>query len=78
MSKTFEDIVKDAARPARLVDANKLLEELFEAECRPTLRWLREQTARRAIPFVKLGRLVFFDVAKVREALDNQTTGRTA
>jgi hypothetical protein len=54
---------------SQLVDAERLLELLFEEQSRPSLRWLREQQARRAIPFVRLGRLVFFDLAQVRAAL---------
>ncbi len=58
----------------KLVDAKRLLEELFEEQSRPSLRWLREQQARRAIPFVKLGRLVFFNPDQVREALNSRST----
>lgn len=58
----------------QLVDAEKLLELLFPADCRPTMRWLRERTRKREIPFVKLGRLVFFNPALVREALAKQPT----
>jgi hypothetical protein len=53
----------------QLVDAEKLLEILFPADCRPTLRWLRERQKKQEIPFIKLGRLVFFNPAKVQEAL---------
>ena len=58
----------------KLVDAKGLLEEIFEEKSRPSLRWLREQQARRAIPFVKRGRLVFFDPAQVREFLNSHAT----
>jgi hypothetical protein len=36
---------------------------------RPSLRWLRTQTKARAIPFVRIGHLVFFDVEMVRRWL---------
>src|SRR5438093_6846364 len=50
----------------KLVDARELLNELFSDECRPSLRWLRTQTKARAIPHVRIGHLVFFDVEMVR------------
>ena len=45
----------------KLVDAVGL----FSDDCRPSLRWLRTQTKARAIPHVRIGHLVFFDVAMV-------------
>ena len=53
----------------KLVDAERLLEQLFEPECKPSLRWLRTQTKARTIPFIRIGHLVFFDVEMVRAAL---------
>jgi hypothetical protein len=53
----------------KLVAAQELLTELFSDGCRPSLRWLRTQTASRAIPHVRIGHLVFFDVEMVRSAL---------
>jgi hypothetical protein len=53
----------------QLVSGAELLEILFSEECRPTLRWLRDQQATHRIPFIKIGRLVFFSPSKVREAL---------
>jgi len=58
----------------KLLDGPKLLEELFEPSCRPSLRWLREQQKRRTIPFVKLGHLVFFDLDQVRSSLEKRLT----
>jgi hypothetical protein len=58
--------------PVQLVDAEKLLERLFSADCRPTLRWLRERQKKKEIPYVKLGRLVFFNPSQVQEALAKQ------
>jgi hypothetical protein len=56
----------------QLMSGQKLLETLFQAECRPTLRWLRDQQKARRIPFVKIGRLVFFCPAQVRQALQGK------
>jgi hypothetical protein len=60
----------------QFVDARRLLEIVFEEGSRPSLRWLRDQQVRRAIPFVKLGRLVFFDPVQVRAALNRQSSAR--
>lgn len=53
----------------KLVDAEKLLELVWEQDCRPSLRWLRAQTYRRMIPSHPVGRLVFYDPDEVRRAL---------
>ncbi len=53
----------------KLVNAQQLLEELFDPECRPSMRWLRSMTKAKAIPFIRIGHLIFFDVDMVRTAL---------
>jgi hypothetical protein len=53
----------------QLVPAQKLLELLWPPDCRPSLRWLRDQQKRRRIPSIKLGHLVFFIPDDVRNAL---------
>jgi hypothetical protein len=54
-----------------LVDAPRLLEILFpNKSCRPSLRWLRDQQKRRAVPYCKIGRLVFFIPERVRAAFE--------
>ena len=53
----------------KLVGAEELLNELFSDGCRPSLRWLRRQTAAKTIPHVRIGHLVFFDVEMVRAYL---------
>ena len=53
----------------KLVTAVQLLEQLFDPDARPSLRWLRTQTRAKAIPFIRIGHLVFFDVEMVRIAL---------
>lgn len=59
--------------PEGLLDGKELLKRIWpNAESRPSLRWLREQQSRRTIPYVKCGRLVFFDPEKVRKALDKR------
>ena len=62
--------------PIQLVDAEKLLEILFPADCRPTLRWLRERQKKKEIPYVKLGRLVYFNPVRVQESLAKQPTAQ--
>ncbi|MFA6545538.1 MAG: hypothetical protein WCS99_14060 [Limisphaerales bacterium] len=60
----------------RLVDAKGLLETLFADGCRPSLRWLRTQQKRKAIPSVRIGRLVFFDPDATRAALSKGRGGK--
>jgi len=62
----------DVASEQQYVNGEKLLEILFPPDCRPTVRWLQDQRAARRIPFVKIGRLVFFSPAQVRKALENR------
>jgi hypothetical protein len=52
----------------KLVDAKQLL-ALWDERSRPSLQWIRKHTADKAIPSVKIGRLYFYDPAKVRAAL---------
>lgn len=62
-------------KPSGLVTAPQLLVELWpNAESRPSLRWLREQQKRRTLPFVKIGKSVFFDPLKVRTTLERKYT----
>ena len=52
------------------LDAAQLLVELWpNPKARPSMRWLRGMTAKRALPFVKLNRLVFFEAERVKAAL---------
>ncbi|MDP0497955.1 MAG: hypothetical protein Q7Q73_17270 [Verrucomicrobiota bacterium JB024] len=53
----------------QLVDAKGLLNALFDENSRPSLRWLRQMTAQRKIPYYKVGHLVRFNVEDVREAI---------
>jgi hypothetical protein len=53
--------------PDKLVDAEGLRLALFDPA--PSKRWIEYQTARKTIPYIKIGRLVRFDVAAVRAAL---------
>ncbi|MFZ4594858.1 MAG: hypothetical protein ACOYOF_11410 [Verrucomicrobiaceae bacterium] len=46
----------------------------WHPDAAPSLRWLREQTAKRTIPFLKVGHKVFFDPAKVRQSLAKRFT----
>lgn len=59
---------------SKLVGAEGLLVALFDEGHRPSLRWLKMQVAARNIPAIKVGRLVFFDVGQVREALAKRNT----
>ena len=61
--------MKSTNEKTALVDGVGLLKTLFEERSRPSLRWLRTQQKRKALPYIKLGRLVYFDPSQVREAL---------
>ena len=74
LSQTQDE--KNTQQPGKLVNSQKLLETLFDDDCRPTTRWLRKQQQRKAIPFVKIGGLIFFNVEQVREALAKKNTVR--
>ena len=58
----------------KLVDAEGLLEALFDERSRPSVRWLRRMQDKRVIPFVRIGRLVRFDIGRVQQALDEKLT----
>jgi hypothetical protein len=60
----------------QLVDAVELLQIIFKPKCRPTVRWLRDQQKKRRVPFVKIGRLVFFQPSQVRAAMNGQRTAK--
>jgi hypothetical protein len=72
----MSDVAMSINSGVQLVDAERLLEMLFPADCRPTLRWLRERQKKREIPYVKLGRLVYFNPAQVHESLAKQPTAK--
>ena len=57
-----------------LVGKRALLKILFPNEAdRPSLRWLDTQCAKRAVPFMRFGRLIWFSVAEVRSAFSART-----
>jgi hypothetical protein len=62
----MEGAMNEIRLTGKLVAAQELLNELFSGGCRPSLRWLRTQTKARAIPHVKIGHWVFFNVEMVR------------
>lgn len=51
----------------QLVSAQRLLEIIWDAKSRPSLKWLRRQVKCRMIPYVKRGRLYFFRPKSVLE-----------
>lgn len=68
--------MKDLLLTGKLVNAEQLLDQLFDPNCKPSLRWLRSQTKAKTIPYVRLGRLIFFDLTLVRSALANKNLVR--
>jgi hypothetical protein len=60
-----------------LIGAKPCLEKVFpDAATRPCLRTFREWQKKRLIPYVALGRRIFFDPVEVRRALDRQFSVR--
>jgi hypothetical protein len=57
-----------------LLEAEELLKVIWpNPKCRPSLRWLRQLQKDRKVPYIKIGHLVFFNPAKVREAIEKCT-----
>ena len=76
MSELTSQTEKQSPMGARYVDAEKLLEILFDEASRPSLRWIRDQQKARRLPFAKIGRLVFFDPVACKAALDAKSAVR--
>lgn len=56
--------------PSGFQSAEELLQTLWPNEkSRPSLRWLRGLTAKKAVPFIKIGHKVWFEPARVAAAL---------
>lgn len=60
----------------KLVNGPQLLEQLFDPDAKPSLRWLRGLTKSKAIPYIRIGHLVFFDLEMVRSALASKNLVR--
>ena len=56
----------------QMVSAERLLELLWEESSRPALRWLRTQQKRRAVPFTRIGRRVWFTPSQVLANFQNR------
>lgn len=56
----------------RLVNTEQLRRELWEVDSAPSIRWIRYQQAKRAIPFVKIGQQVWFNPDAVRRTLEER------
>jgi hypothetical protein len=60
----------------KLVRSEQLLDQLFDPDAKPSIRWLRAQTRAKTIPYVRIGHLVFFDVDMVRAVLADKNLVR--
>lgn len=58
---------------SKLLDAKALLEKAWDSKSRPSLRWLREQQRNRTIPYIRVGRSIFFILEDVLSALSKLT-----
>ena len=75
--KMPENSEPEGVAKTKFVDAKQLLEILFDEACRPSIGWLRAMQNKRAIPFVRRGRLIFFDADLVRASLNSSATMKT-
>ena len=58
-----------------MVDGPELLRILWPDEkVRPSLGWLKYQEKRRTIPFIRIGRLIFYFPSQVRAAIAQRHT----
>ena len=74
LTKDKNSDCKNSVGPG-LLDAVDLLAEIWpRSNSRPSLRWLREQQRKRTVPYIKVGHKVFFNPAKVRQALEKNFT----
>jgi hypothetical protein len=62
----------------QLVDIDRLIDILFEPECRPSKRFLMSQKAAGNLPFIKIGRRVFYDPVEVKQHLYSSREGSAA
>ena len=44
----------------QLVSAERLREIVWDEASRPSLQWIRKETKRRMLPFIRRGRLIFY------------------
>ena len=54
----------------KLVDARSCIDAIFHQEARPGLRTWMDWKAKGIIPFVKVGRRVFYNVDECRQAIN--------
>ncbi len=62
----------------QLVDIDRLIDILFEPECRPSKRFLMTQKAEGNLPFIKIGRRVFYNPDEVLKHLYSSRKGGAA
>ena len=62
----------------QLVDIDRLIDILFEPECRPSKRFLMTQKAEGNLPFIKIGRRVFYNPDEVLKHLYSSREGGAA
>jgi hypothetical protein len=60
----------------QLLDGEELLSQLFKPQ--PSKSWLRDQRRAKKIPFIRLGRKIFYDPDEVRKALAERYTIHTS
>jgi hypothetical protein len=76
VKRDVEESLQQTGLP-ELLDANGLLERLWpDPRSRPSLRWLREMQKRKTLPYVRIGRRIYFDPRQVAAAIAERLTVR--
>ena len=68
--------MSDSIDRNKLVDALRCIDAIFHKEARPGLRTWMDWKAKGYLPFVRVGRRVFYDPADCRTALEKRFTIR--
>lgn len=68
--KTDSQAETTIATIAGFVGHERLLELIWPDEkARPSVKWLHHQRANRQIPYIRVGRLIFYDPVRVKASL---------
>lgn len=72
----YDSEMTQVIRENKLVDAPRCIDAIFHEEARPGLRTWMDWKAKGYLPFVRVGRRIFYDPAACRAALEKRFTIR--
>lgn len=72
----YDSEMTQVIRENKLVDAPRCIDAIFHKEARPGLRTWMDWKAKGYLPFVRVGRRIFYDPAACRAALEKRFTIR--